>query len=141
MVDALGEVDAGLRGLAAVAGPLPPEGEHSGQDCPGRSERWILPDRVHELLPGPQRGLEVGPDGVERQGKVLVAPGLEGAVVSAGGVEVEEEFFEDPGRVALCVEVIDQGESLCQDPFHDVSPDPVGGPELVFEGVNHRPRD
>jgi len=79
--------------------------------------------------------MEVGLDGVEGQGKVLVVPGLEGAVISAGCVEVEEDVFEDLGGVALSLEVMDELEALGHDDLHDVSPDPVGGPELVFEGV------
>ena len=64
--------------------------------------------------------------GFEGQGQVLVAPGLEGTVISAGCVEVEEEVFEDLGGVAQGLEDLDQGEALPQDAFHDVSPDPVG---------------
>jgi len=64
-----------------------------------------------------------------------VAPRLEGAEISAGCVEVEEEVFEDLGGLTTSTEVVDQGEAICHDPLHDVSPDPVGGPELVGEGV------
>jgi len=31
------------------------------------------------------------------------------------------------------LEVIDQVEALCHHPFYEVSPDPVGGPVLIFE--------
>ncbi len=64
-----------------------------------------------------------------------MAPAVEGAVISAEGVKVQEAVFEDLRGIALVVEVIDQGEALGDGAFHDVSPDPVGGPELVFEGV------
>jgi len=50
-------------------------------------------------------------------------------------VEVQEEVFEGLGGLTLSLAAIDQREALRQDPFHDVSPDPVGGPKLAFEGV------
>ena len=62
-----------------------------------------------------------------------MAPRLEGAVLSAGGVEVEEEVFENLRGLSLSVEVSNEGEALCENPFYDVSTDPIGGPELVSE--------
>lgn len=70
-----------------------------------------------------------------QEGEVLVAPRLEGTVISAGGVAVEEEVFEDFGGFDPCLEVFYLFEPLGQEAFDDEIPDPVGGPERVFEGV------
>ena len=51
-----------------------------------------------------------------------MTPGLEGAVISAGGMEVEEEVFQDLAGLALVLEVFDQGDA-----FHEMRPDPVEG--------------
>jgi len=34
------------------------------------------------------------------------------------------------------VELFDQAEAVSRHPFHDASPDPVGGPELTIKGVD-----
>ncbi len=99
------------------------------------SERLVLSYRVRELLLCPQGGLEVAPDGVEGQGKVLAGAGLERTVISAGCVEVEEEVFEDFGALALSLQVFGQLKALDGDGVHDVVLNPIWGLELVFEGV------